>query len=163
MLKMIIGLAALFGTDQYIKKLIDQKFCTSEEKRNGDKKPLEKDVLNGKVKLRKLYNKGIAFSKLSNHPDAAKKISFAGVAIVLAYFIVLMFRKEQHGLRWAITFILSGSLSNLVDRIRKGYVIDYFSINTKRPGKSKLVFNLGDIFIFIGAIIIIFVTVFVSE
>ena len=47
------------------------------------------------------------------------------------------------------SLVLGGGLSNLYDRMKKGYVVDYFSI---RVGKlKKVVFNLGDIFIFLGA------------
>ena len=51
------------------------------------------------------------------------------------------------------SLVLGGGLSNLYDRMKKGYVVDYFSI---RLGKlKKIVFNLGDIFIFLGAVILL--------
>ena len=44
-----------------------------------------------------------------------------------------------------------GAASNVLDRFKRGYVIDYFTINIK-PIKN-IVFNLADIFIFIGSFI----------
>lgn len=45
--------------------------------------------------------------------------------------------------------VIGGSLSNLYDRYIRGYVVDYFSL---RFGPLKeVVFNLGDIFILLGA------------
>ena len=160
---MIVGFAALSGIDQYAKHRIDQKFCTPEEKRNGDDRPLSEDILNGKVKLRKFYNKGIAFSKFTDHPDTVKKVSIAGTAVILVYFIIYMFHREPSGFKWALTFILSGALSNMIDRVRHGYVIDYFSVNTDKKKKKTLIYNLGDIFIFIGAAITVITVLFTSE
>ena len=37
----------------------------------------------------------------------------------------------------------------IVDRLKRGYVVDYFSIRFKKL--KKIVFNLGDICIFLGA------------
>ena len=45
----------------------------------------------------------------------------------------------------ALTLVLAGGASNLYDRLKRGYVVDYFSIQWKKL--KKVVFNLGDIFI----------------
>ena len=45
--------------------------------------------------------------------------------------------------------VLGGGISNLYDRLKRGYVVDYFSIRFKKL--KKIVFNLGDICIFLGA------------
>ena len=47
--------------------------------------------------------------------------------------------------------ILGGAISNLYDRLVKGYVVDYFSIEFKRL--KKVIFNLGDIFVFLGSLV----------
>ena len=48
-----------------------------------------------------------------------------------------------------IAIILGGAISNLYDRLVRRYVVDYFSIQC---GKLKeVVFNLGDIFVFLGS------------
>ena len=48
-----------------------------------------------------------------------------------------------------MAMVIGGSLSNLYDRYVRGYVVDYFSL---RFGPLKeVVFNLGDIFILLGA------------
>ena len=49
--------------------------------------------------------------------------------------------------------IIGGGLSNLYDRMKRGYVVDYFSIRWK--GLKKVVFNLGDICVFLGAAILL--------
>ena len=48
---------------------------------------------------------------------------------------------------------LGGGLSNLTDRMTKGYVTDYFSLNVKWDRLRRLVFNISDFCILIGTVI----------
>lgn len=52
----------------------------------------------------------------------------------------------------AISMIIGGGISNLIDRVFRGSVIDYIDINywLKYP-----VFNIADVFIVAGVIIVI--------
>jgi signal peptidase II len=50
---------------------------------------------------------------------------------------------------FAVVCILSGALGNLIDRIRLGYIVDFINFN------NLVIFNLADILIMIGAIILI--------
>ena len=54
--------------------------------------------------------------------------------------------------RIGFALITAGGLSNLYDRLKRGYVVDYFSIRCKYL--EKVVFNLGDFFIFAGSALI---------
>ena len=56
----------------------------------------------------------------------------------------------------AIAFILGGAISNLIDRIRFGYVIDFLDF------RVWPVFNFADSFITVGAIILFF-NIFISK
>lgn len=51
-------------------------------------------------------------------------------------------------------FLIGGVLGNLLDRILRGFVIDYISLNIF--GYSFPVFNLADIFIVLGVILMFF-------
>lgn len=56
--------------------------------------------------------------------------------------------------RLALSFVILGSASNLIDRFTRGYVVDYFSFNKFVPKRIKeTVFNIGDICILIGVVI----------
>lgn len=52
-----------------------------------------------------------------------------------------------------LSIALGGAVSNLYDRLVRGYVVDYFSIEWKRL--KKVVFNLGDMFVFLGSAVFI--------
>lgn len=47
----------------------------------------------------------------------------------------------------------SGALSNLTERLARGYVVDYFSI--QRGRLKNVVLNLGDVYIFVGGTILL--------
>ena len=51
--------------------------------------------------------------------------------------------------RLGLALLAGGGLSNQLDRYRKGYVVDYFSFRQL----PQVVFNLGDIGIFLGALL----------
>lgn len=49
--------------------------------------------------------------------------------------------------------LMGGALSNLYDRVVRGYVVDYFTIEWKFL--KKVVFNLGDMFVFLGSAVFV--------
>ena len=49
--------------------------------------------------------------------------------------------------------VLGGGLSNLNDRITKGYVTDYVSFNVKSEKLRRIVFNISDMCIAVGAVL----------
>lgn len=76
--------------------------------------------------------------------------------IIILYFLSKILIKHYNNItkvaRFAIIAMISGGLSNLIDRIFRGYVIDYIDI-------TKIIdypiFNIGDISIVIGGILLI--------
>lgn len=74
-------------------------------------------------------------------------ILWAAIITLLLFF----FLKKPHN-RWhytGLTLVLAGALSNSVDRVLLGCVMDFISIG------FWPVFNLADIFISIGAIMVV--------
>lgn len=78
------------------------------------------------------------------------------INIILIFLLIYYIFKNYSNLtnieKLSIAMILGGGIGNLIDRIFRGYVIDYIDINKffKYP-----LFNLADIFIVIGFILII--------
>lgn len=71
---------------------------------------------------------------------------------ILALIVIVVFRRHWVGdsirHRLAFAFILSGVIGNLIDRLRYGYVIDFFDFHFGRYGFP--VFNVADSAICIG-------------
>lgn len=105
------------------------------------------------IKVRKLHNYGMANSTLNTKPQIVKMIGVAVMAVLVVGFVLILPLKGKNALKVAFALILGGGLSNLLDRFMKGYVTDYFSFKTPFRRLNRLVFNISDIFIFVGAVI----------
>jgi signal peptidase II len=70
--------------------------------------------------------------------------------LVLIGFIFLLQVLVKNHFSSASALILGGALSNLADRLRFGYVVDYIDL------KYLPVFNIADIAIVLGAIFLVY-------
>ena len=103
----------------------------------------------GMITLQKFHNDGFPFGVLREYFSVVKAASLTvtlGVAGMLGYLIA---RKGYRLERAAMVLVLGGALSNLYDRFVRNYVVDYFTIEAGKL--KKVIFNLGDIFVFIGS------------
>lgn len=113
-----------------------------------------REVAGDKILLRKLHNKGVAFGLFSGN-DTIKVLGTAMLlGGLLTEFIRLVFRKGNGIAKVGYACIIGGGLSNLYDRQTKGFVTDYFSFNVKWSKLRQLVFNLSDLFILFGTLLV---------
>jgi signal peptidase II len=108
--------------------------------------------LAGPFEIHHVRNTGIAFGLF---PDAASPVTIlTGIAVVwmLAYFARSGARHPI--LPVALGLLLGGSVSNLADRIRQGYVTDFID------PEYWPAFNLGDVFITVGVITLLMAFLF---
>lgn len=98
--------------------------------------------------LYRTYNTGVAFSMFSWAGDTV--LAALAVAII-AFVLVLAWRSEPHQTltRAGFALVVGGAIGNLIDRTWHGYVIDYILFHTQTW--SFAVFNLADVFISVGA------------
>lgn len=111
-------------------------------------------IWNGKIILKKYYNKGIAFDRFSKYPKLIIGITSTFIIGLFAWLIVLLGTPKQLIKKFALSLLLGGAISNLLDRITKYYVMDYFSFSWKKI--RHIVFNIADFCIFIGSILLFF-------
>lgn len=96
-------------------------------------------------------NDGAAWSILSG--NRILLITIGIIAIVVLYFL-LIYKQELSNLKIIYYSILNGGIiGNLLDRIFRGYVIDY--LDFKIFNYYFPVFNLADIMIVIGTFLVI--------
>lgn len=92
-----------------------------------------------------LQNRGAAFSILSGRLSLLSLISVVFCVGAVIYWIR---KKPEHPLlKTALVMMFSGALGNGIDRIFRGFVVDYISASFV----SFPVFNLADICITVGA------------
>ncbi|XHC00502.1 signal peptidase II [Nitratireductor sp. ac15] len=97
-------------------------------------------------------NTGIAFSMFSGMSDLALSLVMAGVILFIGY-LALRTGAAQKWARFGFALILGGAFGNLIDRLTSGFVTDYIYFHT--PVWSFAIFNLADVFITVGAGLVI--------
>lgn len=112
-----------------------------------------REVAKDKILLRKLHNCGMACNVGEKHPGMVKSATLALWLALLAAFIRLIRLPGSKLEKLGGAFVLGGGASNLADRMTKGYVTDYFSLNVKWKKLRRLVFNISDFFILTGAVL----------
>ena len=115
---------------------------------NNYKKFINKDLLLFKLDFVKNY--GAAFNIFSG-----SRILLSLISIVFSIFLIyLILKKNKLNLLdlFSYSFILGGTISNGMDRILKGFVIDFINLNFI----NFPVFNIADISINIGFIFLLF-------
>ncbi len=107
------------------------------------------------IDLTLLENKGISFSFLSDLPDWFRLPLLIGVSLIASIWLVYHFVKEYETsnlfFRYSFSMIISGAVSNLVDRSFDGAVTDF--LHFRWYDTSFFVNNLADIFISIGVVL----------
>ena len=95
-------------------------------------------------------NYGAAFNIFSGSRIFLSTVSII-ITLVLIYFI--LYKNNQSNLDLlSYSFILGGTIGNGIDRLTKGFVIDFINLNFL----NFPVFNIADISINIGLIVIIY-------
>ncbi len=110
-------------------------------------------------------NPAAAFSLTRSVPAWIRRPMLVAVSVLATiFFLFWYFRmKSQDGLLLgSFSFILAGAVGNLADRIRLGYVIDFLDVHAGLLGYPHMhwpTFNVADSFIVVGAIGVIFRTI----
>lgn len=118
-------------------------------------------VIPGFFNLAHVRNKGAIFGFFSQSGSSIVYIlltmaSLAAMGLVIFYFIKTP--PSEKLLKISLSLILAGALGNLIDRVFRGYVIDFLDFYVK--GWHWPSFNVADSCISIGAFFLIYVFFF---
>lgn len=96
-----------------------------------------------------VYNKGAAFSFLAN-AGGWQRWFFTCFGVLAAVFIITLLKKhyKQHLFATGLTFVMSGAIGNVIDRIMYGHVIDFIDFHIGQL--SWPAFNVADSLIVMG-------------
>lgn len=115
--------------------------------------PKELEGSHGTIILHRNHNDGFPFGLFRNRPELVRGVPLVITSALAGAFFWLYPQKGHQAEKLALSMILGGAMSNLYDRLIRHYVVDYFSIQWK--SLKKVVFNLGDICIFLGTAILL--------
>jgi signal peptidase II len=104
--------------------------------------------------FRYVENPGAAWGLFGSLPEGVRRPFFHLVSLVALGFIFYMYRQLGEGqgrARWALAFVTGGALGNFVDRLVRGYVIDFIDWHWRnQPGMRWPTFNVADAAICVG-------------
>lgn len=114
------------------------------------------DVLPPVLNFRYGENRGINFGLFDGAPDAARWALIALALVICAVVLIWSYRTAL-GLWASIAsgLLIGGALANVFDRLTYGYVLDFLNMSCCGIN-NPFVFNLADVFIFAGAIGLVF-------
>lgn len=115
-----------------------------------------KKVLHDTVILTKYHNRGAALNTGEKRPEIVKWISLVLTAVAAVLFLGSFGLAGRGMLKTGLSFLLGGAFSNTYDRLKRGYVVDYFRFNVPVKRIRNLIFNVSDFCIIIGALFIVF-------
>ena len=115
----------------------------------------KKELFGGHICLELLHNPGVALSALRKNPKLVLVLNSMLLGAAMGEFANLAGKKEKTAATAGLALLIGGGASNLIDRFRRGYVTDYFSIHAGERFRrlGTIVFNCSDFCVFAGALL----------
>ncbi|MCL2617416.1 MAG: signal peptidase II [Defluviitaleaceae bacterium] len=104
-------------------------------------------------------NDGAAFGLFSGGRWFFVAVTVAVVAALAYYFVKLPHTREYSWVRLTLVLICGGALGNFIDRLMKGYVVDFLHVTFI----NFPVFNLADVFLVVGTAVLSALLIFVIK
>ena len=128
---------------------------------NFSQNNLNNNILNSKyLDLTLIWNEGIAFGLMSFDNNHYYNI-LTGVIIIITLIVLIIGLKNKGLKRYSLLSIFAGSLGNLYDRLFYNAVPDFIDFHVN--DFHWFIFNVADIFISFGVIIMIMTEFFVKK
>ena len=111
-------------------------------------------IIDNFLKFIYIKNTGAAFGFLGNSTNILVILT-----VMLLYYLINEIRRNIDSKLSivSLSLIISGAIGNLIDRLFRGYVIDYISFTLFK--REMAVFNVADIFITFGVILLMYIII----
>ncbi len=103
-------------------------------------------------------NTGAAFSILKDTQILLIPVTGVIIATIICYMIKIR-KNRAIVLKLSLALISGGALGNFIDRIRLGYVTDFFDFTLI----NYPIFNFADVFVVFGILILVYTVLFKSN
>ena len=135
-------IAVIFAGDLCIKNYIEKTGIEGETH----------NLWGGRILVRKHHNCGAMLNAGQSRQKAVAVLSVIMTLVAVGVFIFSLGQKGNNVLRIGLALLLGGAFSNTYDRLKRKYVVDYFSFGVKWKRLRNIIFNLSDFCIIIGAL-----------
>ena len=115
----------------------------------------EKSVCRGKLLIRRYHNRGAFLDAGEKRQKAVALLSLLFTLFMTVVFLSTFSLRGNSTLRAGLALLLGGAYSNTYDRLTRNYVVDYVSFPVKNKRVRRVVFNISDFCIMIGALLMV--------
>ncbi len=136
----------LVGLDQLSKAVVAKKIFLYQKV----------EVIPGLVNLTRIHNRGVIFGAFANLQHPAGRLLLTLISLVALSIVIFYYLKTPASaglIKFSFGLILAGALGNLIDRLARGYVIDFIDLHLGQHHWPF--FNLADSCITIGGLLLI--------
>ena len=136
----LISIAVLTPADQVIKLFVERFLA-----------PVgTAEFINGFIGWNYVRNTGAAFGSFSDNTVLLSVVT--GAVLLVGIVLIAMKKVKSKFCLVCAVMIISGGLGNLIDRVLKGYVVDFIDLQFM----NFAVFNFADILVTVGAFALMF-------
>ena len=111
-------------------------------------------ILGDRILVRKYHNEGACLNVGEKKRGIVAGLSLLLTGVLTVVFAMTLGTCGNTWLKAGLSILLGGAFSNTYDRLKRKYVVDYFSFHVKWEPLRRVVFNLSDFCILIGALVI---------
>ena len=123
----------------------------------GSLKPIHSmTVVDGFLDLTFVENRGVAFGMLAGQRWLILVLTGVIAGVLIYFYRTLPKKKAYLPLRAALLLVLSGAVGNIIDRVCRGYVVDFFEFTFF----DWPVFNVADIYVTVAAFMLVVLILF---
>ena len=139
-----VVVAAMLGIDQFIKHYVDLHLKGRE--------PFV--VIKNVLQFNYLENDGAMMGFMSGKTTLMSVLAI--ICVVVMLFVIFSGTIKDRVDYWCCLFMISGGLGNIIDRVLRGYVIDYIEVLFV----DFYIFNFADCLITVAAFFLIFYQIY---
>lgn len=116
-------------------------------------------LIEGFMDLTFVENRGMAFGMFSGQRWLILLLTGVISIGLIWFYLSLPKKREYRPVRASLILILAGAIGNIIDRLFRGYVVDFFEFTFfEWP-----VFNVADIYVVVGVILLALMIIFVVK
>lgn len=143
----VILISLLTAIDQFTKFVVQSNFELYESK----------PVIDGVFAFTYIQNRGMAWGMFQGKIPVF--LIFTSIFLILAFRIMynVVDKKRYAMVKYMLVLLISGAIGNLIDRVKLGYVVDFFSFELI----DFPVFNVADIYVVISMVSAMILLLFV--
>ena len=144
-MRYILTILTIFTGEFFWKSYVEKEIPES----SGEK------ALHNLIILTKHHNRGAALNTGEKRPEIIKWISAALTLAATVLFLCSFGLTGKRLMKFGLSLLLGGAYSNTYDRLKRGYVVDYFRLNVPVKRIRNLIFNVSDFCIMLGALFVV--------